>query len=141
MGSNVSDNMNAVGLKPILMSRDLFFEGSPAGTKSNVDVTTHVTPKSVKFCEEPTKISPVAMQETTSEERIESMLNKIKAMKDNVNAKDNSNSLSESDLSFSLPSKLDVMDFQVEGTSCQKDVNEADYEMSVLASQGGDLII
>ena len=58
-----------------------------------------------------------------------------------MNVNDNSNSLSESDLSFSLPSKLDVMDFQVGGTSCHKDVNEADSEMSVLASQGGDLII
>jgi len=118
------------------------------------DLQQSATPKTVKFCEDPpTKISPKPFLETSSEDRIEFLLNKIKSLKQ---ATDDaaSSPLSQSDCSFSLPSTLTIPDLPASPTQSliSPSVMAMDYTMdttcsmldqdrSVLASQGGDLLV
>merc|ERR1719318_1953438 len=71
--------------KPILS-----LQKAEAGCQSptpNLMSPSSATPKTVKFSEDPpTKFSPVALLETTSEDRIEFLLNKIKSLKQATDA-------------------------------------------------------
>merc|ERR1712179_179259 len=76
---------------------------SPTNELPPISNSHTATPKSVKFCADPpTKFSPEALMETTSEDRIKELLKKINSMK-NVDSP-----LSQSDCSFSLPSVIDI---------------------------------
>ena len=127
---------------------------APPLNPSQDSLQPSATPKTVKFCENPpTKISPRPLLETTSEDRIEFLLNKIKTLKQ---ATDDaaSSPLSQSDCSFSLPSTLTIPDLSASPTQSliSPSVMALDYTMdttcsmldqdrSVLASQGGDLLV
>merc|ERR1719318_256089 len=142
--------------KPILS-----LQKAEAGCQSptpNLMSPSSATPKTVKFCEDPpTKFSPVALLETTSEDRIEFLLNKIKSLKQATDAAAAA-PLSQSDCSFSLPSNLDIPELpsspklsspkkRLTSTASSMamdytmDTNFSmlDQDQSVLASQGGDL--
>jgi len=137
--------------KPILTIRD-----SEADTHSPVSKcspsnshTSVATPKSVKFCDEPpTKFSPVALKETTPEDRIELLLQKISNMRKASEA-DAEPSLSQSDCSFSLPSSLNIPALpaspKLSSPICNNkvavnsDAHYVDQDSSFLANQCGDL--
>ena len=96
----------------------------------------------------------MALAETTSEDRIEFLLNKIKSLKQATDAAAEA-PLSQSDCSFSLPSNLDIPDLpsspklsspphlsspSMVAMDFTMDMNTMmGHEQSVLASQGGDL--
>ena len=142
--------------KPILTLREA--EADCQSPSPNLMSPSSATPKTVKFCEDPpTKFSPVALLETTSEDRIEFLLNKIKSLKQATDAAAAA-PLSQSDCSFSLPSNLDIPDLlfspklaspknRLTSTTSSMamdytmDTNFSmlDQDQSVLASQGGDL--
>merc|ERR1719450_743795 len=138
--------------KPILTMREIDVEypssdnhcASPSNTQAAVASAAVATPKSVKFCEDPpTKFSPEVMMETTNEDRIESLLEKINSMK-RSNDNEAESPLLQSECSFSLPTALDItglpasseLSYPISKTSSSPVV--MDEEKSFLASQGGD---
>jgi len=105
------------------------------GAASNVGTS----PKSVKFSKNsPTKISPKRQDESKSEDKIQFLLDKIKAMKRDTEASINSSVSSAADIStsfalpcnVSLPELLDCTAAGEEDGSC--------LDGSLLASKGGD---
>eukprot|EP00092_Neocalanus_flemingeri_P030789 GFUD01033442.1.p1 GENE.GFUD01033442.1~~GFUD01033442.1.p1 ORF type:complete len:575 (-),score=171.63 GFUD01033442.1:86-1810(-) len=147
----ISSPTAAMSPHPIRNTREADCQLLPAANLSPVTLRPSATPKTVKFCEDPpTKISPLPLLETTSEDRIEFLLNKIKSMKQASDLAECS-PLSQSDCSFSLPSNLclpelsldsdDLPSAGVLGMEYTMDTNCSmiDKDKSVLASHGGDL--
>jgi len=92
--------------KPILTLRESEADQlSPTNQfpSPSTSLTPVATPKSVKFsADPPTKFSPEALMETTTEDRMKELLKKINSMKAVEST------LSQSDCSFSLPSVIDI---------------------------------
>ena len=123
----------------IVQSEDVLNSRKFDRTKSCAAANVGTSPKSVKFSENsPTMISPKLQDESKSEDKIQFLLDKIKAMKRDTEASINSSVSSAADIStsfalpcnVSLPELLDCMAAGEEDGSC--------LDGSVLASKGGD---